>query len=87
LGLGEIDQLEPFQISTNVSADADLEGWNQLPTAVQAVVIVHETPSSDDGKASTFGDVLIDQVLPFHLSTRVAVEPPFKAPALPTARQ
>ena len=44
----------------------------KLPTAVQAEAAVHETPdSSFDWVSLVFGLGTIDQVTPFHCSTRV----------------
>ena len=64
LGLGTIDQVEPFQDSTRVPTP--------VPTAVHAVGLKHETAAS---KLFWVGDVsglgTIDQVEPFHDSMSV----------------
>src|SRR5580700_8610651 len=78
-------QSEPFQVSINVSER--YEGRSQLPTAVQSLVAVHEIPSREDRKPSTFGDGTIDHVLPFQCSIRVAAVESLSFPALPTASQ
>jgi hypothetical protein len=64
LGLVTIDQLVPFQCSTNV------EELLLVPTAKQLVVLGHDTPLRT---AELLGLVTIDQLVPFQCSTNVFV--------------
>jgi hypothetical protein len=71
LGVGWITQLEPFQASATVSTKP-LRKKN--PTAVQAVADVHDTAlNTVCTLLTTFGDAWIDQLVPFHRSTKVRV--------------
>jgi hypothetical protein len=47
LGLGTIDQLDPFQVSTSVSGydESEYDDPRQEPTAVHQVSEVHEIPA------------------------------------------
>ena len=73
-GVGTIAQVAPF----HSSARNPKEGEGVEPTAMQKLVVVHETPESE---SSPFGLGLITQVAPFQSSTSVP-ESPF-----PTAMQ
>ena len=68
-GLVTIDQLVPFQLSTNVLL---AELLPETPTATQLVAAEHDTPSSSDPPVPVrLGLVTIDQLVPFQLSTNV----------------
>jgi hypothetical protein len=64
LGVVWIDQLVPFHCSASVPV-------LELPTAVHAVLDVHDTPES--GAPDGLGVVWIDQLVPFHCSASVPV--------------
>jgi len=91
LGLGTMDQVDPFHDSTSVSDPPDALGPS--PTAVHAAGPVHDTPwrelsgNGEPGEGSGLGTM--DQVVPFQDSTSVPVNkgPPEVEvlPASPTA--
>ena len=69
LGLATIDQVVPFHCSANVTRSEPL---NARPAAVQSVVVGHETLLRMLQRApAAFGLATIDQVVPFHCSTKV----------------
>src|SRR6516164_1902084 len=84
LGVVWIDHAVPFQRSASVTVVVLVE---VLPTAVQALADVHDTPprTTDDPPAGV-GVCWIDHVVPFH---RSASDPPLLGPVLsmPTAVQ
>ena len=83
LGLATIDQLVPFHCSTNVTT---AELLNSRPTAVQSVVVGHDTLLRMFSSApGSFGLVTIDQLVPFQCSTNVSSKVPFTSS--PTAKQ
>lgn len=91
VGGGSIDQLVPSQVSTRGSETLSpaimLLLVLKLPTAVHAVGDEHETPFSELYVApGGFGVDWIDQVEPFHCSTRVIRRPVLPANE-PTAVQ
>lgn len=78
LALGTTDQLVPFQCSANVSPT---EPFRYSPTALQLVVLGHDTPDRTESVVPAgLGLVTIDQLVPSQCSTNVAVtasgEPP-----------
>ena len=85
-GLVTIDQVVPFQCSTNVLLVAP--GWSKVwPTALQFVVLGHDTLSRPlEVTPLGLGLATIDQLVPFHRSTKVApADPSGEEP--PTASQ
>jgi hypothetical protein len=68
LGLVTIDQLVPFQCSTNVLV---VEPVVELPTAKQLVVLRHATPLKLAAESLGLGLATIDQLVPFQCSTNV----------------
>jgi hypothetical protein len=82
LGLPTIDQLVPFQRSTNVCIAEVVE---KKPTAKQLDVLGHDTPSRAEPVAPPgFGLATIDQLVPSQRSTNVFWPGPLAAP---TAKQ
>jgi hypothetical protein len=70
--VGWIDQVVPFQASARVPSELVTE----LPTAVQAVGEMHDTPERElDVAPVGLGVDWIDQVVPFQASARVTVVP------------
>ena len=78
LGLDALDQLDPFQRTTNVPEP-------EPPTAKQLVADGHDTPYSASFVPEGFGLTTSDQLAPFHCSTKVCVVLPLRA--RPTAKQ
>ena len=74
LGLATVDQLPPFQCSVRLTYGApELFFWS--PTAKQSVALEHDRSRiSANDPAANFGAATIDQLVPFHCSTRY---PPF----------
>jgi hypothetical protein len=69
LGLDMMDQLVPFQRSTNVVVVAPSNEW---PTAKQLVVLGHDTPFRTLSAAPLgLGLVTMDQLVPFQRSANV----------------
>jgi hypothetical protein len=69
LGLVTIDQLVPFQCSTNVLVPEPLD---EKPTAKQLVVLGHETPYKTTKFAPVgWGLATIDQLVPFQRCSKV----------------
>src|SRR3974390_1290906 len=76
LGLGTMDQVDPFHDSISVWSAVPLKNW---PTAVHAAGPGHEMPNSSlscDAEASGLGTM--DQVDPFHDSISVWSAAPLK---------
>ncbi len=65
LGLGTIDHLTPFRDSIRVRSKLS------LPTAVQDLDEIHDTPLRKLAFAAMLGLDTIDQLLPFQASIRV----------------
>jgi hypothetical protein len=83
LGLASIDHVVPFHSSTNVLGGAAAVN---VPTAKHRVVVGHDTPARPLLVAPTgLGLATIDQVVPFHCSTKVFVAEPVVN--VPTAMQ
>jgi hypothetical protein len=70
-GLGTIDQVVPFQCSTNVR---DTPPLALLPTALQLVALGHATLASTEFPLE-FGLATMDQLVPFQCSTSVFTVP------------
>jgi hypothetical protein len=73
LGVGTTVQVEPFHSSVSVIC---LPQQPENPTAMQKVALVHETPSRELRMVSGLGLGMMDQLVPFHRSTRVWTEAP-----------
>jgi hypothetical protein len=78
-----IDQLVPFQCSTNVLKAEFVKSW---PTARQVVVLGQDTPRSRLSDAPLgLGLLVVVQLVPFQRSTNVLIV--LVVESLPTARQ
>ena len=71
--VGSIDQVEPFQASTNVDP-MPVAYTTESPTATQAVALRHVTPLRTLFEPATLGDGVTDHEWPSHDSTSVRPE-------------